>query len=421
MIPAGVSAAPPNVVMIVSDDHGWTDYSFMGHPHVRTPHIDRLASQGLTFRRGYVPSSLCCPSLGAIITGLYPHQTKICCNDPPIPQGVKRQGARSHPEYRRQEAEMRTFLDGRVTLPRELGKLGYVSFQTGKWWLGHFSTAGFTHGMSHGDITKGGRHGDDGLKIGRETMQPIFDFIETATKDGKPFFVWYAPMLPHTPHNPPERLLNRYKDKAPTPQVAKYWAMVEWFDETCGQLLDYLDQKKLADNTIVAYVTDNGWIQSPDANGPTKSKLTPYDGGLRTPIIVRWPAKVKPRKSDALAISIDLAPTVLSAAGLKPTKDMQGINLLDGKAVAARKTIFGECFAHNAVDIHKPASSLCWRWVIEDTWKLIVPAPQNKPDEKIELYDLAKDPHEESNLAERQPQKVERLKQRLDQWWPAKN
>src|SRR5512137_1807783 len=95
-IPAGVSAAPPNVVMIISDDHAWTDYSFMGHPHVRTPHIDRLASQGLTFRRGYVPSSLCCPSLGAIITGLYPHQTRICCNDPPIPQGVKRQAARKH-------------------------------------------------------------------------------------------------------------------------------------------------------------------------------------------------------------------------------------------------------------------------------------------------------------------------------------
>src|SRR5207253_2459293 len=81
---------PPNIVLIISDDQGWTDYSFMGHPHVRTPHLDRLAAQSLVFRRGYVPSSLCCPSLASVITGLYPHQHKITCNDPPEPQGIRR-------------------------------------------------------------------------------------------------------------------------------------------------------------------------------------------------------------------------------------------------------------------------------------------------------------------------------------------
>ena len=95
-------------------------------------------------------------------------------------------------------------------------------------------------------------------------MQPIYDFIADAQSDGKPFFVWYAPMLPHTPHNPPERLLAKYQDKTPSPHVAKYWAMVEWFDETCGQLLDHLDKQGLAENTIVCYVTDNGWIQDPN-------------------------------------------------------------------------------------------------------------------------------------------------------------
>ena len=113
-------------------------------------------------------------------------------------------------------------------------------------------------------MTKGERHGDDGLKIGRETMQPMYDFVDQAVADKKPFFLWYAPLLPHTPHTPPERLLAKYRGKTPSEHVAKYWAMVEWFDETCGELLKFLDDRKLAENTIVVYVTDNGWIQDPD-------------------------------------------------------------------------------------------------------------------------------------------------------------
>src|SRR6187401_1845583 len=82
-------AAPPNVVMIVSDDHAWTDYGFMSHPHIQTPHLDRLARESLTFRRGYVPSSLCCPSLASLITGRYPHEHRVTSNDPPRPEGMK--------------------------------------------------------------------------------------------------------------------------------------------------------------------------------------------------------------------------------------------------------------------------------------------------------------------------------------------
>ena len=149
-----------------------------------------------------------------------------------------------------------SFIDDQPTLPRLLAKRGYVSHQSGKWWQGHYSRGGFTHGMTHGDPKRGGRHGDVGLKIGREGMDEIFDFIEDA--GDKPFFVWYAPFLPHTPHNPPKRLLDKYAKKTESKFIARYWAMCEWFDETCGQLLDHLDEKKLADDTIVLYVTDNG-------------------------------------------------------------------------------------------------------------------------------------------------------------------
>lgn len=411
------TAKPPNIVMIVSDDHAWTDYSFMGHPQIRTPHLDRLASQSLCYRRGYVPSSLCCPSLATIISGQYPHQHKVTSNDPPLPAGQRGGAAfqRSAAFLEGREV-MNRHMDAAPTLPRMLAERGYLSLQTGKWWQGEFKRGGFTHGM-----TRGARHGDDGLKIGRETMQPIYDFIGEARQKERPFFVWYAPLLPHDPHTPPQRLLDKYKDRAPTLQVAKYWAMVEWFDETCGQLMDHLDQQKLAENTIVVYVTDNGWIQDPEnPRYAPRSKQSPYDGGLRTPIMIRWPGKVKPRQSDQLAMSIDLAPTLLKAAGLKPTSDMQGLNLLDDKAVSRRKTIYGECFTHNAVDLHKPAASLRWRWVIDGDWKLILPAAQNEPEAKPELFKITEDPYEKVDLAGKEPEKVARLTRRLDAWWPAK-
>ncbi len=304
------------------------------------------------------------------------------------------------------------------TLPRILGKQGYSSFQTGKWWGGDFRHGGFSAGMTHGDPQRGGRHGDDGLKIGRETMQPIFDFIDGARQRGKPFFVWYAPMLPHQPHNPPARLLEKYRPVAPTLEIARYWAMCEWFDETCGRLFDFLDQRQLRENTIVIYLADNGWIQNPgaDAYAP-RSKQSPYDGGLRTPIVIRWPERVKPRQSDRLASSIDLVPTVLAAVGVSPTAAMPGINLLDDAAVASRRVIFGEIFTHDAVDIHRPASSLRYRWCIEGDWKLIAPDPRNEPEATVELYNLKADPSETRNLASLDSSRVVQLGRLIDAWW----
>jgi uncharacterized sulfatase len=387
--------------MIVSDDQGWGDFGFMGHPEIKTPHLDRFAAEGAVFPNGYVPTSLCRASLSTIVTGQYAHQHRICCNDPP--EGVDRSA----------------MVLSTPTVPGTLAGRGYASLQTGKWWEGHFSNGGFTEGMT--ENRKNGRHGDAGLLIGRDTMEPVFSFIDRCQAKGQPFFVWYAPMMPHTPHNPPERLLAKYRDQAPTPSVARYWAMCEWFDETCGQLLDHLDQQGLASNTIVAYVADNGWIQEPTADRyAARSKQSPNEGGLRTPIMIRWPGKVKPRKVEQPVLSIDLAPTLLTAAGARPPREMSGINLLNEKARAARKAIMGECFTHNAVDLARPASSLRWRWILEDGWKLILPAAQNEPDGKPELYHVTEDPMEEKELAATQPDRVRRLTKLLDGWWNGK-
>ena len=409
---------PPNVVLIIADDMGWTDFGFMGHPRIRTPHIDRLASQSLAFRRGHVTSSLCSPSLASILTGRYPHDHKITSNDPPIPPGVDQRLIQRDPAFINQRQEMIRAFDDMQTLPRLLAPKGYLSFQSGKWWGGSYKRGGFTQGMTDGNPDRGGRHGDAGLTIGRQGMKPVTLFIELAQVRKAPFFLWYAPMMPHQPHTPPERLLAHYRDKAPSAHVAKYWAMCEWFDETCGDLLDFLDNQKIADNTIVIFLADNGWIQDPNSDKYTpNSKQSPYEGGLRTPILIRWPGKVAPQNCDTPVVSIDLVPTILAAVGLQPQPGLEGINLLEPNAVSSRKAIFGEIFTHNAVDIHNPVSSLLYRWIIAGDWKLIEPNPVNLPNGVVELFDVGHDPSETHNLAGTQPERVAELTNKVHKWW----
>ncbi len=411
--PLTAVAAPPNVVIILGDDQAWTDYGFMGHPTIQTPHIDRLASQSATFTRGYGPTSLCRPSLASLITGRYPHEHKISGNDPP--KGVNR-------------TEMLRHIHRLPTLPKWLDKRGYLSLQTGKWWEGNYKEGGFTHGMTHGDPSKGGRHGDEGLKIGRQGLGPIADFLDQ--RGEKPFFVWYAPMLPHSPHNPPERLLAKYRTADRPLPIAKYFAMCEWWDESVGEVLGMLDQRKLSENTIVIYLTDNGWIQQPNANSfAPKSKRSPYDGGLRTPILIKWPGKVTPARFDTPVSSLDVVPTILAACGVAPSEKLPGLNLLDiirngGKS--DRAALFGEVFDHDVADIDRPATSLQYRWTLsESRWKLILPNATGTPERPMipaarELYDVLADPQETHNLAAEQPERVEVLSKLIDAWWSAK-
>ena len=418
---AGAEPLPPNIVLIVSDDHAWTDYGFMGHPQVKTPHLDRLAARSLCYKRGYVTSSLCCPSLATILTGQYPHRHRITSNDPPPVPGTDtgKPRARNKEFYAGRET-MNRFMDEAPSLPRLLGARGYLSLQTGKWWQGNFRRGGFTHGMTTGEPEKGGRHGDQGLEIGRKTMQPIFDFIATARTEKKPFFVWYAPLLPHDPHTPPQRLLDKYRDKTPSLHEARYWAMIEWFDETIGQLLDHLDANNLTRDTLIAYVADNGWIQSPDnPRYAPRSKQSQYDGGLRSPIMLSWPDHIAPAMPEAPASSIDLAPTLLRCAGVTPPETMSGLDLRDTAAIKARDAVQGACFTHNAVDLQRPASSLRWRWNVAGRWKLIVPGP-NEPDAPVELYDILADPKELENKATAEPEAVAAMRSRLDAWWDGK-
>ena len=399
--PAPRNDRPVNILLIISDDQGWTDFGFMGHPDIQTPHLDQLARESYVFPNAYVPTSLCRASLATLLTGLYGHQHRICCNDPP--EGVARDA-------------MHPFIQSAPALPRLLQSRHYRSLQTGKFWEGHFSNAGFTHGM-----TVKGRHGDDGLVIGRQTLQPIDDFL--ADRGDQPFFVWYAPMLPHEPHNPPQQLLQKYSVPGRPAKLAAYYAMCEWFDQTVGRALQRLDDLGVRDNTLVMFVVDNGWIQETGAVRTTrgwfapKSKLSPYDGGLRFPLLIRWPGKVNPGRSESLVSSIDVVPTLLAAADVEIPAEMPGVNLLTeattGTALS-RTAVFGEIFEHTASNLEQPALDLTHRWVRDHDWKLIL---FEEPGHGPELYQLGADPHEEHNLAMQNPERVETLARSIDTWW----
>jgi uncharacterized sulfatase len=429
-------AAHPNIVLIISDDQGWTDYGFMGHPVVRTPHLDRLAAQSVLFRRGYVPTALCRPSLMTLVTGHYAHQHGVTGNDP-SPRGIPR----SSPEYRERRAALISRIDQLPTLPQLLGARGYLSHQSGKWWEGGYLRGGFTHGMTRGFPHPGGRHGDEGLTIGRQGLEPIEHFLQEAKQQDRPFFLWYAPFLPHTPHNPPPRLLQAYQQPDRPEPVARYYAMCEWFDETCGQLLAGLEAQGLRDNTLIVYVTDNGWIQNPGGNGyAPRSKQTAYEGGVRTPILFCWPGRLSPADRPELVSSLDLVPTILAAAGAERPADLPGLNLLellaDGRPLD-RHAVFGEGFAHDIADLEDPEASLLYRWCIDDSatrrdragpiWKLLLTydgqvnryaSTHPRAELRPQLFDLQRDPYEVQNVAADHPDVVSRLVRQIEDWYP---
>jgi len=428
----------PNIVLIISDDQAWTDYGFMGHPEIQTPHLDRLAKRGLRFERGYVAAPLCRPSLASMVTGLFPGKHGITAND--VTGGMFVINERGETELLKTKRESldKPVRDRFHKLPsfvRKLTENGYLTHQSGKWWEGSYRDGGFTHGMTQGE-----RHGDKGLTIGREGMEPIEQFVDHAIEEEKPFFLWYAPFLPHTPHNPPDRLLRKYQTDGRAKDVAKYYAMIEWFDETCGQLMQMLRTKKVIENTVVIYICDNGWAPAsttgdwPRAQAykgfAMRSKASPYENGIRTPILVSWPGVVEPRRVSGFAHSVDLFPTIAAIAGFEVPKDLPGINLLDLEAVRERKTVFGSLHASHNMTVGNPTDSLQYLWCIENEWKLLVRYHRKDTTAyKIlhawdtapyRLFNLMDDPGEKNDLAVARLEIVERLLNKIEAWHKGK-
>jgi len=427
-------SAQPNIVLIISDDQAWADYGFMGHAVVETPHLDRLAARSIRFDRGYVAASLCRSSLATMVTGLFPAQHGITAND--VTGGmfvIDEQGDTVLLQSKRKPLEkpVQQHFHELPSFIRSLSESGYLTHQSGKWWEGSYQDGGFTHGMTEGE-----RHGDKGLTIGRDGMQPVEGFIDYAVAQDQPFFLWYAPFLPHTPHNPPDRLLNKYLQEGRALDVANYYAMIEWFDETCGQLLKGIESRGLSENTVIIYICDNGWAPaSTTGDWPRdqawkgfamRSKASPYENGIRTPVLISWPGKLAPKRETGFAHSIDLYPTIGELAGIEVPEDLSGINLLDSEAVRERDTVYGSLHSTHNMTVGDPDDTLQYLWCIENNWKLIMRFDGEDSTEyralhtwdtaPFRLFNLEQDPGEKNDLAAARPELVDRLRQKIEAW-----
>ena len=459
--------ATPNVIFMLADDQSWYDYSFMRRAKVeqaainmqtrsntsipksaKTPAIDRLADEGLAFIHGYT-APVCRPTLMSIITGTYLHQHRIVGNDLVSARG---QGQAARIDDTALENRILSFNPLTRTLANQLG---YTSFQTGKWWEGDFANGGFTQGDTRNSLAIAtrppqwagsapsyirARQGDWGLMTGRvdyvngiaapahpipyaNTIKTATDFINTQVAAEQPFFLWYSPYLPHDPFDPPAGLLSQYTALGLNSTDANFYANIERLDGGVGALLDHLDTKGIADNTIIMFICDNGrQFNTPNTNG----KTSPYDSGARTPIIVRWPDRIKPGGAIEPQIirtpvnMVDMAPTIHHALGLPIPPEMQGINLLDPAAVAARQTVFGSDHDVEILTLSDPTESLENRWAVRNGWKLILNS--TGPTVTKELYQLYNgstpvDPHETNNLAASNPQLVNELTMEIVNWY----
>lgn len=469
-----VPSKPPNIVLILADDQAWMDFGFMGNQRVHTPNLDTLASKSARFPNGYVPSSVCRPSLATILTGLYPHQHGIHFNHgPPGNSGYNQMTSRSEYEARRQNEF--DLIQRFETLPALLAKhKGYRCLQTGKFWEGHYRNAGFTDGMTtftppHKDQTFGGirelasgeqvshGNGDHGLIIGRKTMRPIKDFIQECERFNTPWLVWYAPYLPHLPHDAPDQF-QKLAASHPgiLPWEQPYFASIAQFDSTVGELVKIVSSESQSSNTLFIFLSDNGWRpssipskQNPQEYTQTKrSKRAPFDDGVRTPILIRWDGVIRPQTENGICSSIDLLPTLLGAAGIPITPDISlpGINLLDflkdDKPVPPDRSIFGEIYPGDATSLNSASHDIAYRWIRKGSMKLIIPhfnsvsnessskSNLNQPNQikskawnnyvgEESLFDLSRDPYEKQNLihSKLHASDLEELKSELNDWW----
>lgn len=437
---AGVSTrSHPNVVMILADDQAYRDFGFMGNELVHTPNIDRLAARSARFINGYVPMSVCRPSLATLLTGLYPHQHGIHFNHPP--PGLRKMRKLTGQQYEATRATTDYLIQNVPTLPRILARHGYACLQTGKHWEGSYQTAGFRHGMTlgkpanrlgqvtgtrqqaNGDWVAHG-NGDAGLVIGRETMQPIYDFVDEFAGN-QPFFVWYAPFLPHTPFDAPAKFRRLYDGKKIPEHLLPYYAEIARFDETVGELLQHLEKKSLIDNTFIIFVSDNGFRPNKTKHEQQndRSKLSQYEDGLRTPILLSWPGHIKPAEHTELVHTVDLVPTILSNLCFNGeiTARMKGKNLMPaalGAGVLPERPAFGAIYPNDARVLGAPSQHLRGRWMRSGDFKLLIPGPAKNPIAKA-LFNLKDDPHEQTNLIDQpnQATRIIRMSKLLDQWW----
>jgi arylsulfatase A-like enzyme len=406
----------PNFVFIFIDDLGWRDLGVAGSDYYETPNIDKLAGQGVVFTDAYSNAPNCAPTRACLMSGQYTPRHGVFTVGTPERGPAKLRKLIPTPNT--------TSLDTKaVTIPEALKSAGYTSACLGKWHLGNkephrpqdqgFDVVFQRSRRSH--FTKDGQYLTDRL------TEEAVKFIE-ANKD-KRFFLYLSHHAVHTPIQAKKELIDKYKKKKPANghNNPEYAAMIESVDQSVATVMDKLDELGLAENTVVFFFSDNGGHANFTSMAPLRgSKGMLYEGGIRVPMIVRWPGRAQPGGICSVpVIGIDFYPTMLEMAGVEKPAG----HVLDGESIVPLLRAKG-AFKREAIFWHFPAylepynkQQRPWRTtpagaVRQGSWKLI----EFFEDGRLELYNLKRDLSEKNNLAEKMPEKAEELHQLLVNW-----
>lgn len=429
----GCAADRPNVLLIMVDDLGWMDLACQGNKLVETPNIDRLATQGMRFTDAYAAAPVCSPTRAAVLTGQAPARLQITNHIPDQKRFVP-----DNPKLL--PAPMLDHLPlEHVTIAERLQQSGYDTAFLGKW---HLSGGGSTRDGGKGKIefapenqgfdvniagaAYGGPpsffspyriyslpDGDDGEYLPYRLAEESIRLIEQ--KRTRPFFVCLWNYTVHWPMQAPEDLLKKYESrKGPGLNDTRYGAMIEALDLSIGRILKALDESGQADNTLVIFASDNGGFGGvSDCRPLRESKGSLYEGGIRVPLIVRWPGHVRPKTVNSTpVISMDFFPTLLELAGLQPDPSQP----LDGESLVPVLEETGK-LKRDALYFHYPnyawhRSNRLGGAIRAGNLKLV----ENFDDDSLELYDLTRDLSEKQNLASKRPEDAARLQKMLAAW-----
>jgi arylsulfatase A-like enzyme len=405
------------VLLILVDDLGYGDLSSFGANDLHTPEIDRLVERGMRLSSFYANCPVCSPTRASLLTGCFPDAVGV--------PGVIRTHSRNSWGYLAPDAPL---------LPAVLKRAGYRTAMFGKWHLGlgepnlpNLRGFEFFHGFlgdMMDDYFHHRRHGVNYMRRNRETIDPEGHATDLFTQwtcdwleqnDGQaPFFIYLAYNAPHSPIQPPEDFLERYRARHPdVPEKrAKLAALIEHMDAGIGRVIACLDQAGRADNTLVIFSSDNGGsIPHGASNGPLSGgKQDMLEGGLRVPTCAVWPGRIQPgSQSDRVALTMDLYPTICEAAGADFDHPIDGQSILPtllGKPQPSEdRTLFWVRLEGGRRYQGKPYYA-----ARHGDWKLV----QDDASEPLRLYNLDDDPKETTDQSKRRPEVFNRLKTALD-------
>ena len=424
-----------NIVLFLIDDLGWKDVGCYGSDYYRTPNIDKLASQGVRFTNGYAACAVCSPTRAAILTGKYPARLMLT---EWLPSGRWNQKAKL-----RSGRFLRALPLEEKTLAEALRGAGYQTCIIGKWHLGGepFNTArhhGFDVPIAANDHGNPGNYfhpykgrwsipttklkaswqvlpgGKPGEYLTDRLTDEAVNFIHENRQ--KPFFLYFSHYAVHTPLQAKKAMIRKYEAIPKTKRQGhvSYAAMVESVDESVGRVMKKLDELNLSGKTLVIFTSDNGGFAGATDHAPLRgNKGSYYEGGIRVPLVIRWPGVAKASHvSHAPVISMDLYPTCLTAAGLPPhpAQHRDGLDLqplLEGTETLDRDSLHWHYPHYNGHPHAVPSSVLR-----KGNWKLI----ETFDPESVQLYHLGKDLSETTNLAKSEPAKLAELRKELEAW-----